>query len=165
MEFETPIHVPPQESGWTVPSYSQSNSLQGYQNQAATDYQSRSPHQERSNSISKSPPTQQKSMSPLVSAPPRVSPHPSPSSQQGYQLSNSLSPHQSVAENGSAYFAVNRPTLSSANVSDSTLKSEETAIAKDTPTKVNGVVNESQGQEGKDSVKENERTKMSFLLN
>jgi hypothetical protein len=164
-EIERPIHAPRQESEWTVPSYGQSNSLQGYQNQAVTDYQSRSPHQERNNSISKSPPTQQKSISPLMSAPPRVSSQPSPSSQQGYQQSNSVSPHQPVTENGLSYFAVNRPTPSLANVSDSTLKSGDTAIAKDMPPNVNDVVNEDQGQEGKDSVKENERTKMSFLLN
>jgi hypothetical protein len=70
-----------------------------------------------------------------------------------------------VIENGLSYFSGNRPTPSLANVSDSTPKSGETAIAKDMPAKVNGIVNENQDQEGKDSVKENERTKMSFLLN
>ena len=164
-EFERKADPPRQDSGWSVPSTQhpseQSTSSQNYQNQTVKE--KHSPPQFRGNNNSWKPlVSQQNSLSPPLSQPP---PHQPSLVQQGYQHLNPRPPQQIFKnENGSALSPVNRLAPAPASVPDNANQADDKTASKDNTIIVNGVVGD-QDQGTAEMAKENERTKMAFLLN
>jgi hypothetical protein len=134
-----------------------SMSSAGHQNQMMKD------HSQQNNSVSKSPGSQQSSLASAISQPQIFSP---PQSSFGQQQLKSQSPLQQYSknENGSAYSPMNRVNSVITNSSETANQFGDKAVPKNTTPALNGVVRD-KAQEGNELAKENERTKMSFLLN
>jgi hypothetical protein len=121
--------------------------LQGHQNQIP---QPRPSQLERNDSIPQSPATQQK----VVSRHPRILPQPPPVNQQIYHQQ----PNHSVNQNGSMQSTMNWRTP------ENVPQNSETVPGENVP-RMNGIVEGDTVPATNESATENERTKMSFLLN